>query len=75
MWEHTGASEKNGIKHLDLVLIDEKVFIFQTCNYYNKIIFKKLIFFSSCCKRIPQFMLKSHQMPFPLANLIFKKAR
>ncbi|KAG2599251.1 hypothetical protein PVAP13_5KG383600 [Panicum virgatum] len=24
MWEHTGTSEKNDIKHLDLVLIDEK---------------------------------------------------
>ena len=50
MWEHTGTSEKNDIKHLDLVLIDEKVFIYQTCNYYNINILKVLIFFILAAK-------------------------
>jgi hypothetical protein len=25
MWDHTGGDEKNDIKHVDLVLIDQKV--------------------------------------------------
>jgi replication factor A1 len=30
MWEHTGDDENNDVKHLDLVLIDQKVCIHTT---------------------------------------------
>ena len=69
MWEfRVGGNEKGNIKHLDLVLIDQKVFpssvqvLIQTKNMYMYILtFLIYVTKISTC-RVMQSMLKYHQM-------------
>ena len=69
MWEfREGGNEKGNIKHLDLVLIDQKVFpssvqvLIQTKNMYMYILTFLIYVTKISTFRVMQSMLKYHQM-------------